>query len=427
MDIEFSTRALLMTFFKHKMKIFVVFCTIMALGILYILSIQGIYTARASFLVKFGQGAVPNVNVDQVSRSNDYGAGDRSELLQSYMNIIQSYNLVYNAIDQVGFEKVYPEIDFKDKAANAKKEKLVKLFITTSLSTGIVDRSNIIEIEVSHKNPDISYQLTDAILSGFIRKQTEIYNATPSDFLQQRLDDVSKQRDEYQSKLSEFKQKNNITDIDAEIDQLLQEKRELSNISFGSTASNETAISNLITELETKKAELEATYRPDSIVLKKINDSLAAAKSSLVKAGGGDASVTRKGISVAQRLKEIDDRMAFLESHRGEFNDLKQNAVAGDERANYFKQRVEDARLNQVLNQENISRITVIDKPDIPTIPIQKSKKILALAFLMLAIFVSAAMVVFLELVDDRISTPEQLEIFCGFPVIGSFSKAELE
>lgn len=425
MDIELNMRSILTAVFKHQFKIIAVFALIMTFGVMYIVGQQSSFAARASFLVKFGQGAVPNVSSDMTLRPTELSYSDRNELMQSYLNIIQSSDLVSRAIDKVGFDKVFATPKSAPKAS-LKKERLVESFIQSNVTTSIVDRSNIIELKVSHKDPKIAFQLAEAVLNGFMEKQAEIYNTSPSEFLQQRLDEAARQRDAAQNAFSAFKKENNITDIDSEIDQLLQEKREMSNISFGSTASNQTTIANLITELQTKKAELEATYRPDSIVLKKVNDSLKVARSQQ-KAGGTGANFSSRGISVDQRVAEIDDRISFLETNRGVFNEFKQDAVVAEDRAKYFKQRVEDARLNQALNQENISRITVIDKPVIPNDATGKNKKLLLIAFLMLSVFCSMALILISEFLDDRVSTPEQLEHISAVPVIGSFSHSELK
>ena len=425
MDMTFETRSVLTILFKHSFKMAIVFFLTILLGLAFISTQKPTYTARASFLVKFGQGAVPNITSGDESRPNEFSYSDRAELMQSYINIIQSYDLISQAIETVGFEKVFPA-NGTDKQTSAQKEKAkqqqINAFIKNNIEIVIANRSNVIELSVSHKTGDIAYQLTDRILNSFLDKQGKIYNASPAKFLQQRLEEATVARDDAQEKFRLFKQTNRIADIDGEITQLLQEKRDLSNISFESRASDQTNLTNLITDLETKKAELEATYRADSVVLKKINDSLNVAQAQLRSVQRGQ-SVSTRGLSVTTRQKELNDRISFLEDHREEFDALEKTLESAEQKEKYFKERVEDSRVNDALNQENISRITVVDKPIVPTVPSEKSKKLILLAFLMLGAFLAISIAFIAEMISDKISTPHQLEKICSIPVIASFSK----
>jgi uncharacterized protein involved in exopolysaccharide biosynthesis len=426
MELELSIRSALAMIFKHKLKIMAVFCMVMLAGIIYIRAQIPQYAAHASFLVKFGQDEVQNLVDNDHVKENGLSSSERAELMQSYINIIKGHDLVAAAIDKIGFDRVFSIKISSEKDAPAVKEKKIESFIKGNLEAEIMDRSNMIEMNVLHQNPQIAYALSKIILDSFLKYQSEIYGTTPPIFLQERLAEALKERDATQQVMARFKQEDNITDIDAEIDQLLQEKRELSNISFESSASNETNIANLITELETKKAELEATYRPDSVVLKKVNDSLKVAKGQL-SAGGNMMSFKSKGISVGQSIETIDARIGFLEGSRGHYNELKQNMEATEESVKFLKQKLEEAKLNMALNQQNISRVTVIDKPDIPTIAIVKNKKVLLVAFFMIGGFLSILIALAAEIMDTRITYPEQLERMCQVPVITSFSEAELK
>lgn len=428
MDMTLETRSILTVLFKHLLKIVLIFSLIVFIGIGFISSQKPTYTARASFLVKFGQGAVPTISSDP-SRPTEFSYSDRAELMQSYINIIQSYELISSAVETVGFDIVFP-LDSTTQLTQEQKEKrkqsLINAFIKNNVNVSISNRSNVIELTVSHKQGKIAYQLTEQILNSFLDKQGKIYNASPSQFLQQQLDEATAVRDTAQEKFRLFKQQNQITSIDNEISQLLQEKRDLSNISFESRASDQNNLINLITSLETKKAELEATYRSDSVVLKKINDSLNVANAQLKSVQRGQ-SVSTRGLSVKQREKEINDRISFLENNREEFDTLDRNLNAAEQKEKYFKQRVEDARVNDALNQQNISRITVVDKPILPTTPTEKNKKLILLAFLMLGALLSVGVAFIAELLSDKISTPQQLERICAVPVITSFRKSEFK
>ncbi|MCA9017937.1 MAG: hypothetical protein KDA77_21615 [Planctomycetaceae bacterium] len=180
--------------------------------------------------------------------------------------------------------------------------------------------------------------------------------------------------------------------------------------------------------LKAKQAEMRATYKADSPVMKRLQDSIAVAEKQLSDRqsdlnNNSGAAVTDKDGSLAQKIAAIDKRIAWLEAQRGTFNELDQRVRMDEENFQYYRQRGEEARVNNLLNRENITRISIVDRPVVPAKPIGPRKKLILIAFLLAGMVMGLGLSLTLEILDDSVASPEQLTASLGLPVLASFRK----
>ena len=258
-----------------------------------------------------------------------------------------------------------------------------------------------------------------ALQEQFIIRQSEVYRTPQTDFLQQQISEAKQQLQESQKKFQDFKKDVGISALDEEMEQLLQEKRDLSGLAYKAVTD---AQANLA-KLESEAAEASSTYTPSSPTLKRLRESVAVAREQ-VQERQSDLNISDES-SLSQKIAKIDGRIAYLEAQRNNYDDYKQRVTMREENYKYYQQRGEEARVNDMLNQQNITRISIVDKPVVPVKPVPLKRMLLGLALLMTAGLISLGAAVVFELLDESITYPEQITASTGLPVLATFERAQ--
>ena len=421
MEIELNSRSLLTVLFRHKLKFLVVFGAIFLIGLAYASSRERVYEAQGSFVVKFGEGGRPTTNSpeDKTTQSN---INDSKEVIQSYVKIMSSAELLRNVVKAVGIAKAYPDlIDSTENQDENIAEQLAAQQLEKNLTIITNPKSNVIEIAVKHKDAMIASELANQLMDQFLVRQIQVYNTPQTDFLKQQVGDIKGQLDKSQKDFLDFKKSLEINDIDQEMTQLLQEKRDISGMAFEAVTSAQTTLS----AMEAKAAELRSTYKENSSVIKKMDEGIAQAREQLQTRKSELDSITSPDSPLALRVIKINERLAFLEQQRGRYSELKQRVQMDEDNYKYYQQRGEEARVNSVLNQENITRISIVDHATAPLKPQPMRRVLIMLAIIMFASFIGLAVMTFSELIDEKFSTPEQLKASFKLPVLTTFDNAE--
>lgn len=419
MEIEINSRSLLTVLFRHKLRFLAVFGLIFLIGLAYASSRERTYEAHGSFVVKFGEGGRPAINSPE-EKTPQMNINDSKEIIQSYVKIMSSAELLRNVLKTVGIAKVYPDLaeDTKDQSV---LEQIAALQLAKSLVIVTDSKSNVIEVAVRHKDPVIASELANQLMDQFLTRQIQVYNTPQTDFLKQQVVDIKGQLDKSQQEFFDFKKSLEINDIDQEMAQLLQEKRDISGMAFESVTTAQTTLS----AMEAKAADLRSTYKEGSSVLKKMDEGIAQAREQLEMRKSELDSMNAPDSPLAVRVQKINERLAFLEQQRGRYNELKQRVQMDEDNYKYYQQRGEEARVNSVLNQENITRITIVDHPTVPLKSLPMRRLLIMMAVMMFAGFAGVVVVTFSELLDERFSTPEQLKASFKLPVLTTFNSVK--
>ena len=203
--------------------------------------------------------------------------------------------------------------------------------------------------------------------------------------------------------------------------QLLREKSELNTLAFSAVSESQARLA----ELETQEMKMQSTYRDDSPLLMRFRRTVAVGRADL-ESRKNDLNPTASGgsgSSLAQRMANVDKRLTYLEAQRGKYNDLQQQAKIDEDNYLYYLKRGEEARINNLLNQHNITRIGVVDRPVVPLEPVSPRSNIFLAITLLAAMMAGTGTVLMRELLDDRLSNPDQVYETLGVPVLASFRK----
>jgi uncharacterized protein involved in exopolysaccharide biosynthesis len=420
MYIEPSLRGLLMVFYRRKAKFNAVFALIMLVGVIYLMGMSRVYEAHGSFLIK------PASSVPEAGRqgaADDGTPAARTELVQSNIKILLSDDLLGAVVSKVGVERLYPGIKDAVGGTDSPEHEAVTRLQMKDLKATNDAESNIVEIAVRNKDPQVAKDFAQTLIEMFIAKQTEIYSAPHSDFLEKQIAETQQKLQEAQKQFQGFKQKTGISNLDQEVTELLTEKSALSGLSLQAVTVSQESLSKQESDL----AAARATYRPDSPILQRLNDSLAVAKRDVSRRQQDLNATGGNGSALSPKIAKIEKRMAYLEKNRSEYTQLEENVTMSQDDYKTYRQQGEEARGHELLNQQGITRISIVDKPVVPLKAEPLKRKILLIAILLTALLFGLGIVIFFELMDESVAYPEQIAVDIGLPVLGSFGQTQTD
>src|SRR5687768_5671884 len=120
---------------------------------------------------------------------------------------------------------------------------------------------------------------------------------------------------------------------------------------------------------------MKSTYRMDSPMINGFKKTVAVARADLKQRQDDLNASAKSGSSLGTRMDNVDKRLSYLEAQRGSYNDLQQQVKIDEENYLYYLKRGEEARINKLLNSQNITRISVVDQPAVPVEPIKRSEE----------------------------------------------------
>lgn len=439
MKLELTPRGLLVTLFRQRIRILLVFLVIMGLGMSYIIYAKPMYHTAGRLLVKFGENAMPDVAMRDKAPV-ELSVNDRSETMQSNTEILRSHDLLQTVVLEFGPERIYPGITKRVEGRDTPVEATIKTLLKNHLNVKFSQQSNIIEVHMLNSNPEVAAQFVKRLLELFIRRQTEVYNMPQTSFLEEQAAKAKAGLEESQKALYDFKAKAGISDIEEELTQLLKEKGEAATIAFESVDEAQ----RILSELRAKEAEMLTTYRSSSPQVKRLRQSINEAEKQLrvrmadLKERGaapGNSDELIDGISepktatgmLASQTANIDKRINELEEQRTHYNDLVRQVQIDAESYKNYQVRAEEARANETLNQQNITRISVVDEPVVPMKPAQPRKMLILGVCLLGGIIFALGTGIVIEILDERFSTPEQVYVTLQLPVMATFNEKPQE
>ncbi|MBI2266131.1 MAG: P-loop NTPase, partial [Armatimonadetes bacterium] len=353
-----------------------------------------------------------------------------------------------------------------------------KIFLTTaeiqaSISCRFQQGSEIIEIAAVNQNRDLASALSAGATDAFIQynKETTSQEAVNArTFIEGRLDLVRKQMAGAQMDLQRFLQKENIRNLDSELDSLHakmleydNERKSLQN----KIAANELRIRGLTGGSAGEPLEERRFHDP---VLSRLRDKLITLETSLntllVKytprhprvlalqsqiqgirrqmqghsseiADFQDPTILakiqelRSDIAVGkERMAHIPadtlavkKRIAELASKRQIYGDLQRRLSSADKTYHTLIEKVEDARIRESMT---VGDAKVIEKAQ-SAIPLQKAGRNLLGLSAALGLLLGLGTAVLLEYVDNTIKTSDEVKRYLSLPVLGMIPHLEKE
>jgi uncharacterized protein involved in exopolysaccharide biosynthesis len=477
MIVEPSFRETILTFFRRKFTFLLVFGAVCLAGAGYLLITTPMYLSSAGLVLRFDQQTVPDIDRTRTP-SQPLGSNERREILYSDADILHSPDLARDTIASVGLVHIYPRIAADGHGVPRQMDEAMKAF-AADLVVDVGLQSDVINLSFLNPNPEIAHDTVQNLLNHFFSQEAVVY-ANPQ--LQFAEDEAKRAQDKLaaaQQALTTFREANKISDLTAQVGQLLQQRTDvesrlattnglvqeaeqkeaaykellasvpplLSTTANGETYRGIDDVQGQLATLKAKRDQMAATYRPGSPIFSSINASIASleasAKSSsaaararfstepnlvyenirtdLMRATAEAKGAREPAQILATQLDQINQRLADLDAKRTQDNDLQRNVRIMDDTYRTLAIRAEESSVEANRNAQKISAAAVIAAPSLPDLPARPRRKLIALGTILAGLILASGAVLGSEAFDDRIRSPHDVAQILRLPVLATF------
>ena len=483
MSAPLNLRSLTSILFRRKKAFLSFFLAVALAASAYLLIAQRKYQSEALVLFNFSSKDLADSSMNS-GEQHQVGTTDVSKIVNSEMSLLQSDDLVRATLMKVGLPKVYPAIYEDPPSYGTPLDAAVEQF-GKDLDVSVQPNTNVLQVTLLNPDPAIAQQTLATLLAVFMERQASMNRNPRTAFLQAQLDEAHRAVDAAQHDFLAYKQQHGISSLEDERPLLLrqrgdieenlgaaqskmadsQKRRDDLRKALGLTPAEITLTDendNGVRELADAKDRLSAaesryqiakqTYAPGNPVLaderanldlarKNYNDLDAKSRSRLrtganpvrqtlqTNLTGVEADVAAGQAVLNQlngQLVAINARLDSINSAEGQLLDLKGKLDVATQNYQAYLQRTVDARVAEDLNREAITSVGLAQDPSLPYKP-ARPKVLLVLALALLTGVIGAAGLCFiLEMVDETVSRPEQVEPLVGLPVLVTLSHANL-
>jgi len=443
-----------------------------------VLTQQSQFESSASVLVKV---ADPDITEpDSLSERNKGGpqSGDViRQIINSEQVIMTSEDVLRSTLERVGVNKVYPGIAQKAAKAHVPPMTLAVEMLLKDITIAVNNETNVLMLSLFNTDPKVARVTLTAWLASTIDKQSLVMRDPRLQFLEAKAASLRTDADTARQTLLTFKQRTRITSFDEERTLLLRQRDE-TQLELGKVQSElvsaegrsqmlrdtlsktpgQIALSdeNDFTLQQTNEArsrltQIEAQYQAarqrftaDNPELKDLEAQLAAARKNVADVGRSSGSRVRVGANpLAERisadlstarseadanrnavrererqLEDINARLAFLDNNEAALRELERRVDIADKAYQSYMTRVQSARIVSDMNQAGITNLSVVQAPSMPYKPSRPKKTLLFVLALFAGLAGGLALCLLLEMLDDTIALPDQVEQLTGLPLL---------
>ena len=361
----------------------------------------------------------------------------------------------------------------------AEDEEAAMKALTDNLTVEVNAKSNIIDLAYDGFKPDLAKAVLEKLIDAFLDKHIAVHRVSRSfEFFQEQAEKLNQLRKKHEDRLRELRLTSGIgnpKDTEAllmkrlgelktqvieteyklaESEETMQQlKSQLSDmptevLTERKTGIADQAVGNLrqrLFELRIKEQRLADQYKDGAEPLETIRRQIAEAKAMLA----GEKKTTSERVYGVNRVYEqilsaylkeearykgLKAKMeALTKSYRQEDQRFKEVLTLAMEVSrletelriqenNYRKyaDKSEQARINQALESEKFSNISIVQKPTLSVKPIRPHRKMNLVLGVLLAFLGSIGLAYLAEFMDRTIKDPQQAENVLGIPVLAA-------
>ena len=343
-----------------------------------------------------------------------------------------------------------------------------------------IPKSNVIQVTFVHDDPRIVAQVLNRLIDLYLDRHIDVHKVPhSSEFFQEQSLILKDKLDKSQDQLRTFKRAYDVVSLDEERQLMLRQESDLRK-SYGETLSaiaevesriaklkehlsqvpativqveevehNPAVVTNLqarLVELELEEKELLTKYTPQSRMVQNVKEELAVLKSKLRELESRRHGTSRSGINPThQRLQEElyksqADLEALTAKERAQqaqleeygrdfkkfdeievqFNRLSDEVALDQKNYTLYLTKFEESRISNAMDAERIGNVSVIEPAQPPLSPFSPKKSLNMLLAVFFGIFGSIGLAFLLELMDDGLEKPEEVEKIMQLPVLAS-------
>ena len=348
------------------------------------------------------------------------------------------------------------------------------------LSVTAVRKSDVIEASYQSPDPLRSAAVMRAVSDLYLQAHLQVHGSPDTySFFSKIHDGYAGQLQQAESDLAKFRQAHSIVALPEEKTLALQQATDLQKSLAESAAAthrseqqadhlqkvltdtpvtiekerrsfpNQNALDQLavvLLTLKNKRAEAAQRYLPDDRIMQELdaqikqtqsafeaardnksqevvmgaNPALLSAEDEHIKASADYAGNQAQTQTLSHELQANRARLVHLDQETVPYQNMVRRVTQLEELTDFYKKKSDEARVNDLLDRERISNVTVAEQPtpaEVPSSP--KRGLILALGFVW-SLLVSIATAFGLDLLTPRIFSPYELEEVPGLPLLAS-------
>ncbi|MGN0946872.1 MAG: GumC family protein [Megasphaera sp.] len=454
-EITIDLKDLFQVLMDNKKKVAAITAAFMIAGGVYLAIASPVYQSTSLLRIKQDKGLADSI----MSKVTNGDAAGSKQRMMTDAEILKSRNVVLPVI--AATEEKDEDGKLPDYDGYVKKHIVTKPYKDTE----------ILEVDVTGKDPETAQRANNLIIKGFMNRLTELSHDEQKrtrEFLEQRLGASKDELSNAEDKLQQYQSANKMYSTDDQMKQLTDKLNIVDKAKAENQLDMETAQAGLksvneqlssagvaiadspaIQQYKTQLAQLEATkasyvgkYTDEHPKMQEINNQINSAKASLdeeisniVAQQAPSSNTVQQGllankfkdeaaIAVAQSKKTALDQMdaqndaiiASLPEKEQGFVRVKRDADVANEIYVMLAKRLEEAKVAEVMVPNEVQ---VVDWGTLPEKPIKPRKVLIMAIMTLLGLIVGMGTVIIQSLMYRKIRTAEDVEKELGLPVLG--------
>jgi len=477
---NFSIRDLTAIIFRRKWLILLTLLTAVGAATVFAWLTPEMYESEMKILVR-------NMRADVPLTAGSEAVSDRQEVSQaqisSEIELLQSYDLLERVVRDLHLaepeKKGMPVTEADIERAVGKLGK--------DLNIAVVNKSNIIEISYASKLPERSANVLKLLSELYLDRHLELHRPPGAyEFFKEQADQYEQNLRGSENTLSGFQQRENVVQIGQQkeltLSRLIDTRSKLKDLE-GSIRETDKRIASLenqlsgmekriktqnrvlpnqfsaerlntlLVELRNRRIQLLTKFQPEDRVVKEVDDQIKITTEALDRAVQSTSSeesydinplrqtlegeltkakVEQSGrVALQKNLKEqvarYEGELAKLERVTPVYDKLSREVRQNEESYQLYAKKQEESRINDALDKQKISNVSIAEAPNVPRVPNKGSKLTAAVMGFGLGLLLCIGSVFTSELMRDTFLSPGELEGFIDYPVLATIPLQTLE
>jgi succinoglycan biosynthesis transport protein ExoP len=461
-----TIRELLTPVFYYRNEALLAFLIPVILAVVAVFLAQPMYVAQSRLLILLGDDYVFRSDVNGAAPSMSF---DRAQIVHAEMEILTAKDLRIKAIQEVGLSRVYPAMAAETQGLEKAAEQLTK-----DLTIDNVPQSNVIELSVRNRDPQVAADLLNTLVKLYIERRRSIFEQSDLSSVNGQRDQLNGRLVEIEAQLSKFSIDNGFGDYPSEFATIQTQQASLASqvqsldqqlaARSGRTsvltqrlhaAPVELEISSdrgrsqqldeltrnlldlqnqrrqaaaryvdgypLVADLDRKIAELQTQIRSAPVqqitsVRRGINPVRQQLDTQLADTEGDLAGLRQARAVAARDLQVAATRLTTLVKIGPEYRELVRKRTMLEASFSDLAKRSEDTQLSDTLSKSK-ANVRVIQAAD-PPVKGKSGRLILLIAGLALGVIAAASVILISTAFSDVMVTPRDVEQQLDVPII---------
>jgi uncharacterized protein involved in exopolysaccharide biosynthesis len=495
----FSLRDLAHLIFKRKSLILTVFIAVLGTVAMGTFLATPIYEAESQILVRIGRENLYSPMLPSNATQAPVISLNREEQINSEIEILRSRSLIEEVAENIGPGIIYKDLREKNEISwlesfligitqheQLPPLQLAALRLEEALTVTAVKKSNVIDIKLRHKDPQMASKVLDRLIALYLDYHLLVHRSPKSyKFFEEqsktllsklknaedRLEGVKKEFD-----VSSFDEEKKLlisqegalrVELDRTLSQIAETENRIVQINSQLAATQKTVpteqeiehspqlVSSLQTrlvELELKEKELLTKYTDESRLVQQVKEELKLVRSKLNEQDPKQFGRSRSGtnpiylnlqegiykgqadLKALRAKKEIQttqlvgyrERLEKLNRVETELKEVQRQADVEQQNYKLYLVKLEESRISEAMDTEKISNVTQIQPARTPHKPVSPRVFLNLVIGFFLAMIGSLGLAFFKDAFDDRLEKRDDTERALDLPVLASIPELKI-